>query len=100
MAPVAMRMTDARARSGRRINAVSSVSCHAGGCSRFPALQPNSRADAVAATASRPAYRDDRETPLVAGRDVLVSKTDFCKYEYFDDRRLTCGWCVLPGGQR
>jgi len=27
------------------------------------------RADAVAATASRPASRDDRETPLLGGRD-------------------------------
>ena len=32
-----------------------------------PALQPARRADAVAATASQPASRDDRETPLVAG---------------------------------
>ncbi|MGY3037296.1 hypothetical protein ACVIIV_006466 [Bradyrhizobium sp. USDA 4354] len=34
------------------------------------ALQPVLRADAVAATASQPASRDGRETPLVAGRDV------------------------------
>ena len=33
----------------------------------FPRPAAPSRADAVAATASRPASRDDRETPLVAG---------------------------------
>ena len=48
-------------------NAVGAVSYRAGRRSRFPALQPPSRAGAVAATASRPASRDDRETPLVAG---------------------------------
>ncbi|MET3331867.1 hypothetical protein ABIF61_000391 [Bradyrhizobium japonicum] len=106
IAPVALQMADARARSGRHItasldaqtpgvrttrllrprtspsasptagvrspsgpnkDAVSAVSYRACRCSRFPALQPSSRADAVAATASRPASRDDRETPLVAG---------------------------------
>jgi hypothetical protein len=46
-----------------------------------------SRADAVAATASLPASRDGRETPLVAGGDVLgcTAKQNFCKYEYFYD---------------
>jgi hypothetical protein len=34
------------------------------------ALQPTLRADAVASTAPLPASRDDRETPLVASRDV------------------------------
>ena len=106
IAPVAMQMTDARARSGRHITAgldaqtpgvrttrllrprTSSLGsprlacAHRRGHSKtlstpcriapvaahgFPALQPTSRADAVAATASRPASRDDRETPLVAG---------------------------------
>ena len=35
-----------------------------------PPCKPALRADAVAATASRPASRDDRETPLVAGQDA------------------------------
>ena len=38
----------------------------------------SSRADAVAATASRPASRDDRETPLVAGGMAdIYGKTEF-----------------------
>ena len=45
-------------------DAVSAVSSRAERRSRFPALQPIMRADAVAATASLPASRDDRETPL------------------------------------
>jgi hypothetical protein len=57
-------------------DAVSAVSYRAGRCSRstplgIPAPQPALRADAVVATASRPASRDDRETPLVAGRGDL-----------------------------
>jgi len=42
------------------------------------ALQPTSRADAVAATASLPASRDDRETPLWrAGWRDTYDKTEF-----------------------
>jgi hypothetical protein len=46
--------------------------------SRFvgTALQPRSRDDAVASTASHPNVRDDRDTPLVAGRDSAKSRDD------------------------
>jgi hypothetical protein len=56
------------------------------------ALQPRPRTDAVASTASRPAFRDDREPPLW-GRDgalieVILART---KAEYFSRR----GWTLI-----
>ena len=88
-------------RRDRTKDAVSAVSYRACRCSRFPALQPPSRADAVAATASRPASRDDRETPLVAGgmAKACTAKPNFCKYEYFCQGLSTQRWRVLPAGQ-
>jgi hypothetical protein len=84
---LAFPMAGVRSPSRPNEDAVSAVSYRACCCSRFPALPPTSRADAVAATASLPASRDGRETPLVAGGDVLgcTAKQNFCKYEYFYD---------------
>ena len=65
-----------------------------GPCSRFPALQAPIRADAVAATASRPASRDDRETPLVASgmaRFVRQNRTSLNSNIFTADTRPTAG---------
>src|SRR5262249_32825370 len=53
---------------------VSAVSYRAASAAHGkPALQRSRAPDAVAATASRPASRDDRETPLAADRgDLLI----------------------------
>jgi hypothetical protein len=66
----------------------------------FPALQPPSRADAVAATASRPASRDDRETPLVAGgmpRLVRQNRTYVNSNIFADGSRPSAG-VFCPSG--
>ncbi|MGY3433424.1 hypothetical protein ACVWWI_005407 [Bradyrhizobium sp. USDA 3686] len=62
----------------------------------------SSRAGAAASIASRLTYRDDRETPFLAGRNSLrfTRRSEFGQSEYWRTDRLTCMWQVLPVGQR
>jgi hypothetical protein len=46
-----------------------------------PALRPPIAPDAAASTASPPAFRDDRDTPLVPGKDGGASRIDLGKQE-------------------
>ena len=61
-----------------------------------------SRAGAAASIASRLTYRDDRETPLLAGQDGMRfnRRREFGQSEYLAGAPLTCMWHVLPVGQR
>jgi hypothetical protein len=103
IAPVASRMTDARARSGRDITASLDAQTPGVRTTRFCRTQDRTgrvRADRSltgqarpaiacapmrpASTATRPAYRDDRETPLSMGRDGEIDTPfpNFCQSEF------------------
>jgi hypothetical protein len=61
-----------------------------------------SRAGAAASIASRPTYRDDRETPLWrAGMECGLAETIISvNQNILRHRLLTCIWRVLPVGRR
>ncbi len=89
-------------------DAVSAVSYRAACRSRstlarIPALQRGRRADAIAATASRPASRDDRETPL--GRAEVVwllhqSRNSVNKNTLLASIDPRLAWFARPGNTR
>ena len=49
------------------------------------------RDDAAASTASRPAFRDDREPPLLVGRDTRIMPVIWVGVKFYSENRKLCG---------
>ncbi|SCB51022.1 hypothetical protein GA0061098_101547 [Bradyrhizobium shewense] len=117
IAPVALRMADARARSGRNITATLGAQTPGARTTRFCRTQAAPVVCALvlahgvtrpattfaptppASTTSHPACRDDRDAPL--GRVGIIVYTiirSSDKEKYFDSAALTLLWVFCPPG--
>ncbi len=83
-----------RASAGRRARRPSLTG------SKRTALRLRNRADAARVHRIPARVSDDRETPLLPGRNATTNTLfpNFCKAEYFCARGLTRAWCDLPDG--